>query len=49
MLLLDRHTRRKTTPDFRGCASHKRADNAVKNAPDRGNDVRNPGELRAAI
>jgi hypothetical protein len=49
MLLLDGHTRRKTASDFRGCASHKRADNAVKTAADRGSEFRNPGELRAAI
>jgi hypothetical protein len=49
MLLLDGHTRRKTASDFGGYTSRKRADNAVKTAPDRGSEFRNPGELRAAI
>jgi len=48
MLLLDGHTRRKTAKDFRGYASHKRADNAVKSPPDRGIGDRNPGETLAA-
>jgi hypothetical protein len=48
MLLLDGHTRRKTVSDFRGHAT-KRVDNAVKTAPEGESDVRNPGELRAAI